>query len=221
MGWWGPGLFCGDSALDFLGEMEEWFHNRIGEALASEYGLDDVPAIVYVYADFCRRYSHRNDKLDEYVAWLRKYEADGWKSSKERTAAVHKLADELGRAFRLKSRKFNLDPGKYPEVNVIGKEVYHLTKKDRLDLISRDGLLPKACHAGFFENKTGVYVSRSLLGCLKWQHHVLGHTLEGEAAIVKFMVGPDDKVYQDQRVSFEDDLVVCNKIVPERLIFIS
>jgi hypothetical protein len=221
MGWWGYGLFSGDSPADFIGNTEHWFRQQIEEAMKDGWRFEDVPAIIYLYADFCRRFGYRSKDMNKYVEWLRAYDAskNGWKSEKERQEAIVRLGNELEQLFTMKEKEgYRLDPSEYPRVNGLsGVEVYHLTRRENVTNIQKEGLLPKKCYAGWAgENKEGVFVSRSMLGCLKWQHHVLGHTLIGEPAIVKFAINDEDEVYQDQRVDFRDDLIVCNRIRPGR-----
>lgn len=220
MGWWGYGLFSGDSPADFIGTIEGWFQERIEEEMKHGYDFEDVPAIIYLYADFCRRYGYHSKKMKEYVEWLRAYDAtkNGWKHEVERQETITRLANELEQLFTMNEKEgYRLDHKEYPKINVIGQDVYHLTKREHVTSIQKEGLLPKAAYAGWVgENKTGIYVSRSMLGCLKWQHHVLGHTLVGEPGIVKFTINEEDEVYQDQRVDFRDDLIVCNRIPPGR-----
>ena len=243
MGWWGYGLFSGDSPLDWIGGMEDHLEGQIDKAIETGYhdGIDteDVPALVFFYADMMRRYSQRTGKLHKYVEWLRSYAKDlkednknGWKSKDERAETIECLADEIEVLFAKEREGYKLDPARFPKVNIAGKRVYHLTKRDSLykDVkddptqknplkgILTEGLKPQRCWAGWAgENKTGIYVSGSLMGALKWQFHVLNHRLLPDPAIVSFEIDERDEVYQDLRVDFKDDYVICNEIPTTRL----
>lgn len=241
MGWWGYGLFSGDSPLDWICKVKKSLETQIDKAIETGHydGIDgeDIPALIFFYADFLRRYDRRTGKLHQYVEWLRSYVKDlletnkhGWKSQKQRAETVTRLADEIEALFCKENEGYKLDPSKFPKVNIAGKRVYHLTKKESLykDIapdykdppfngILHEGLKPQRCFAGWGENRTGIYVSGSLMGALKWQFHVLSHRLVPEPAIVSFEVDDRDEVYQDLRVDFKDDYVICNEIPRERL----
>jgi hypothetical protein len=225
MGWWGYGLFSGDSPLDWIGKVEKDLEHHIDQVIHKGYydgcNVEDLPAMIFFYADMMRRYSRHKGNLYDYVEWLRSYVKDlkenntnGWKSKDERADTVETLANEIEALF---NEGYKLDHNKYPKATIANQRVYHLTRKELLSDIFTEGLKPQECHAGLFENKPGIYISSSLLGAMKWQFHVLGHKLTAEPAFVSFIVDEKDEVYQDLRVDFKDDFVVCNKILPTRL----
>jgi hypothetical protein len=227
MGWWGYDLFSGDSICDWESEHLYDLGELIDETIKKGdwytkdgkrgYSKEDIPGMIFVYAELAQRYTKRTGNLEKYAKWCKDYKAEGWNHNKEREEIVHRLGEEISNLFQKQKEGYQLDPNKAPKVDIVGTDVYHLTKKENLAKITKTGLKKKVCYAGFFENRKGVYVSRSILGCLKWQHHVLGHKLIADAAFVKFTILPTDKVYQDVRVDFKDDFVVSNNIETTRL----
>lgn len=229
MGWWGHGLFSGDSVCDWKSEHLEDLAELIDKTIEKGqwytadgkrgYDIEDIPGMIYVYAEISKKFTYRTGKLHKYAKWCKNYTAEGWKSKAEREETVRRLGEEIEALFQKPGDGYKFDFEKLSRVeNLVGKEVYHLTRKEHLEPILKEGLKAQNCHAGFLQNRTGVYVSSSLLGCLKWQHHVLSYRLFPEPAVVKFVISSEDEVFPDLRVDFKDDFVVTNNIAPERLI---
>jgi hypothetical protein len=131
---------------------------------------------------------------------------------------VRQIGEEIETLFQPEGKGYNWHYENHSQVHIAGTHVYHLTRKENLDLILKDGLLPKECQCGFLDtNRIGIYVSTSMYGCLKWQHHVTGHRLIAEPAIIKFTVSSEDQVFPDLRVDFKDDFVLTNTVSPDRL----
>lgn len=227
MGWWGHDLFSGDSIYDWQSEhlydLSELIDKTIERGTwytpgGKRGGMEhDIPGMIFVYAELAQKYTHRTGKLEKYANWCKNYKAKGWKNNEEREAIVNRLGEEISAIFQKNKDGYVLDINKAPKIDMVGNTVYHLTPKQKIDQIEKEGLKSQVCIAGFFENRQGVYVSNSILGCLKWQHHVLGQRLIADAAFVKFIIIPTDEVYQDVRVDVKNDFVVSNDIPAIRL----
>jgi hypothetical protein len=224
MGWFGCGLFSGDSPMNWLGKIRRTLECEIDKVIEKGYYLgvdtDDVPALIFFYADFLRHYERRVGKLHTYIKWLHNYKAEGWKHADERLKTIKLLADEIESLFVREGEGYK-DIDKYTKIESPSKEFYHLTTRTKLSDIRKNGLIPQRCFAGLFENKTGIYVSSSLMGCLKWRFHCLGHLLCPDPAIIRFTSDHTDEIYCDGRVDFKDDFIVCNSIPAERLTIFS
>lgn len=227
MGWWGYGLFDGDSICDWESEHLYDLGQLIDKTIDKQnwytedgkrgYNIEDVPGMIFLYAELAQRYTRRTGKLEKYAKWCKEYKADGWKHNTEREGVVRKLGKDIETLFHKDDEGYQTDHTKLEKVDISGTVVYHLTSKSKLDLINSEGLKSQVCYAGFWENRQGVYVSNSILGCLKWQHHVLGHKLIADPAFVKFTIIPGDVVYPDYRVDFKDDYVVSNNVPAGRI----
>lgn len=233
MGWWGYGLYSGDSPLDWLITVQRSLEKQIDEEIKNDKGnfcSDDMPAMVFHYADFLRRYQRRVGKLYEYVEWLKQYVKElkeenklGWESRDERVETVEQLIKDIEVSFVEDKEGYRLDSEKYGKAHIAGWQVFHLTTKKHLPKIITEGLVPQECYIGWGKNKKGIYVSDSMLGALKWQFHCSGHRLQttiaedATPALISFMITSADEVYKDQRVDFNDDYIVCNPVPPHRL----
>lgn len=228
MGWWGFELFSGDSICDwqneFIFDLGELIDKTIekGSWYTEDgnrgYEKEDVPGMIFVYAELSQKYTRRTQNLEKYAKWCKEYTTETWTDNKKRENVVHRLGYEIETLFQKEKEGYKLNLKNNPNANIIGQVVYHLTEKSKLENIEKEGLKKQICFAGFFENREGIYVSNSILGCLKWQYHVLGHKLISDPAFVKFTILPTDEVFHDYRVDFKDDYVVTNNVTSGRLI---
>lgn len=229
MGWWGTDLFAGDSICDWQSEHLDDLAQLIDKTIEKGtwytddgkrgYDVEDIPGMIFVYAEYSLKHTRRTNKLAKYAEWCKNYKAEGWRTHEEREKTVRRLGEEIEALFQTNGGGYKFDYENQPATSdLIGKTVYHLTRRDRLEAILSEGLKSQECFAGFFNNRKGVYVSTSLLGCVKWQFHVLGHHFITEPAFVKFAISSEDSVYPDLRVDFKDDFVVTNDVAPSRLI---
>jgi hypothetical protein len=222
MGWWGTTIFGGDTPCDFEHDIERMFEKVLEETLKKSdyYEGEHIPAL-FIAADFVKHFTRRADILRSHIQKLEKFAANpnnftSWKNAEERQAKVQRFVDYL-------KHQFNFDETGYDYKNdastheLDGKRVYHLMLAKHIYSIRQTGLNPQAPSAGFLGNMRGVYVSASIVGCMKWIHHVTSHDPLKPVAIVSFEVRPKDNVVRDLRVDFMDDYRITHGISPKRL----
>lgn len=222
MGWWGTGIFGGDTPCDLEADIEKMFGKVLEVTMAKDgyYEGEHIPAL-FMAADFVKYFTRRADIFKPYIERLEEFAADSnnfsdWKHSEDRQSKVQKFVDYLKGQFNLAGTGYSYK-NEAPTHELDGKRVYHLTLSERLYSIKQTGLNPGLPSAGFLGNMKGVYVSNSIVGCMKWIHHVTDFDPLKPVAIVSFEVRPKDNVVQDLRVDFLDDYRITHGISPKRL----
>lgn len=211
MGYWGTGIFSGDQPCDLKADIASYLARRI--ETVSDYEL--IIPLVYIYADYLMHYEYRERDLKKFIGFLERIDCSKWKKPKERRRSINRLIRWIKTSFRLDGNGYN---DNLQKVNLIGKAVYHLTLKKKIPQILKRGLITKKPNCGFLGNQKGIYVSDSLVKCLRWKLYVTNANPLQLMAFVKFIIKDSDEVYRDNRVDFLGDYLIKNNINRNRLI---
>lgn len=213
MGAWGTGLYENDNACDFIYYENKRRFNRFKRLCKIEKDLSRYGLFEMAYEIIMHNIHHPtiNEKQIKYIYKKLKSitisDCKAWKCQTKRLKSIQELIMFMEEQFTILKKD---------NVNLVGKYVYHLTKKSNIDYILKTGLIINSPSCGFIGNKTGVYVSNNINNCLKWKNYVSGYIPE-DIAFVKFKVTTKDIYVQDERNGLNKDYIFLTNIEPNRL----